>query len=336
MSTMVEETSVLSEDIQGLRRMAENGNVAAQLELANRLRLGQGVNCDKEEAVRWLSKAAEQNNPEAIYQLGRCAEDGNGMARSETKAAQYYRSAAQLGYAKAQYAYGMCLLGAIGCKRDLTEAAKWMKQATNQGVQKAKLQLEQIQLMLQEEKQQQEASIPAEKPEIPEETFTPSNPAPYKMEQKQLTVEKEQPETAVVEEKPVSPYLRTATGYIVLLVICGLVSGFFMEPIYWNMPNMSGILGEMASSSLHMLVTVVGGLLGLGVGMLLKGVYRKMREVLPMYVVVLLMPLLIFLLGGIISSILLFLWNVIVGIVQFALIVLGVIVVLWIAGTMLG
>lgn len=333
MSTMVEETNVLNEEIRELRRSAENGDAAAQLELANRLRLGHGVDCDKEEAVRWLSKAAEQNNPEATYQLGRCAEDGSGMTRSETKAAKYYRAAAQLGHAKAQYAYGVCLLGAIGCKRNLEEAEKWMEQAANQGIEKAKMQLEQIRLMLQQEKQQQEEPAAPAQEEVQEE-FTPSNPAPYKMEQKQLNVEEAEPETEIVTEEPASPYLRSATGYIALLVICGLASGFFMEPAYRNMPNMSNAIAEVYPTVLRVLVTIVGGLLGFGIGMALQGFYRKMREVLPMFVVLLLMPLVIFLLGGIVVSIMLFLWNLITGLVKIVLIVLGIIVGLWILGAM--
>lgn len=335
MSTMVEETNVLREKIQELHRSAENGDADAQLELANRLRLGRGIDCNKEEAVRWLSKAAEQNNSEAIYELGRCAEDGIGMTRSEVKAAQYYQSAAQLGHAKAQYAYGMCLLGAIGCKRDLVEAEKWMKQAANQGIEKAKLQLEQIRLMLQEGKKQKEVTTPIKEPEVLEK-FTPSNPTPYQMEQKQLNVEEEEPEANNAEEPLPSPYLRSATGYIALLTICGLASGFFMEPAYWSMPNMQDAVMSVNSTLLRVMVTIVGGLLGLGTGMVLKGFYRKMQEVLPMYVVVLLMPLVIFLLGGIVVSILLFLWNLLTGLVKIAMTVIGIIVGLWILGSMFG
>lgn len=329
----VAEKEIVEQDITVLQQRAQDGDVLAQVELANRLRQGRGVKRSVKDAIQWLQRAAEQKNPEALYQLGRCAEDGNGMPQDDRMAAAYYQQAAEGGHAEAQYAFGMCQQGGIGCTRNLHEAVYWVEAAAKQGHENAMLRLNQLREEYEKAKQlqqeRQEQIHEAEKQEQLE--FVPVDPKPYQLKNKNLNVKDEpewhpQPqETTFVD--------RSATPFVILYIVFGIVCGVLMKPIYTSLPNG----GTSAYESTYIIwMSIVGGLLGAGVGLLLSGFYKKAAEPLPLFGLLLLMPLVIFLLAGTIASVLIAIFNVVVYLLKGLLTILGILIVLGIIGSFFG
>lgn len=72
--------------------LAEQGNVAAQYNVAVLFEKGQGVAQNYPEAARWYLKAAEQGDPEAQYSIGALYEAGTGVARDLEEAQKWYAS----------------------------------------------------------------------------------------------------------------------------------------------------------------------------------------------------------------------------------------------------
>ena len=131
-----------------LRKVAEQGDVKAQLELGNCYYNGNGVNKDEAEAEKWWRKAAEQGNKDAVeqfrklaeqgnvaaqYNLGKCYYNGNGANKDEVEAAKWYRKAAEQGHADAQNSLGNCCYYGNGVNKDYAEAVKWYRKAAEQG-----------------------------------------------------------------------------------------------------------------------------------------------------------------------------------------------------------
>ena len=57
-------------NLKGLEKLARQGELTAQIELANAYRKGIGVTQDYKTAVKWFTLAAEQGNALAQYNLG--------------------------------------------------------------------------------------------------------------------------------------------------------------------------------------------------------------------------------------------------------------------------
>lgn len=322
-------------DFPLLQQQAENGDAAAQMELATCFRQGRGIRRNMEQAVHWLQKAAEQEVPEALYQLGRCAEDGNGMQQDDRTAVSYYHAAAQAGYAEAQYAYGICLLGGIGCAVDCDEAEKWMELSARQGNPHAQRELEQLRA----EKNREDTDVakpqatqqPAQQHQKETFTFTPVDPVPYQLQKK--VAEEEQ--SVLQPQEMEIPILikRSPVVFIITFIVCGILCGILMKPIYQRMPN----IGEATdSAAFPVLMGIIGGLIGAGVSLALSGLYKTMQEAFPLFGVLLLLPLLVFILAGIFVTIFTVIWTVIVAVVKAILAIVGVALGLWVLGNMFG
>ena len=73
LSWFIISTSVSAQNgtkLKGLETLAKQGDLAAQIELANAYRKGIGVNQDYKTAIKWFTLAAEQGNALAQYNLG--------------------------------------------------------------------------------------------------------------------------------------------------------------------------------------------------------------------------------------------------------------------------
>ena len=81
-------------ELSKLRSLAEKGDSQAQVKLASMYRLGDGVQQDRKEALRWYRQAAEQNNPDAQFTLGTLYATGDGVPQDMAIAARWYRRAA--------------------------------------------------------------------------------------------------------------------------------------------------------------------------------------------------------------------------------------------------
>lgn len=58
---------------------------------------------------------------------------GNGVEKNKTEAIKWYRQAAEQGYAIAQCNLGYCYNYGIGVEKNTTEAVKWYRKAAEQG-----------------------------------------------------------------------------------------------------------------------------------------------------------------------------------------------------------
>ena len=94
------------------RQAAEQGYTPAQTWLGSCYRMGEGVDQDFDEAVRWYRDAVTQGYADAEYLLGVCQRFGEGMPEDMAEALKWYRTAAKHGHAEAQ-----CDLGSIGMIR---------------------------------------------------------------------------------------------------------------------------------------------------------------------------------------------------------------------------
>ena len=83
-------------DLRELRARAEEGNPAAQFNLARLYVSGTGVPQDDLEAVRWYRLAADQGHTAAQHNLGLRYDLGSGVDEDDEEAGRWYRLAADL------------------------------------------------------------------------------------------------------------------------------------------------------------------------------------------------------------------------------------------------
>ena len=118
---------------RGFRRLAEQGNAAAQFNLGRMYDKGQSVAKDYAEAAKWYRRAAEQGHARAQYNLGIMYADGQGVPKDYAEALKWYRRAAEQGEAYAQNNLGTMYEHGKGVQQDYAEAAKWYRRAAKQG-----------------------------------------------------------------------------------------------------------------------------------------------------------------------------------------------------------
>ena len=88
-------------EYETLLEKAEQGDAEAQFNLGKMYLLGQGVQQDYKEAVRWYCLAAEQGYAEAQNHLGVMHTTGRGVPRNYWKAYKWLSIANTLGNARA-------------------------------------------------------------------------------------------------------------------------------------------------------------------------------------------------------------------------------------------
>ena len=128
-------------DLEALRRAAEQGNAAAQTNLGNMYSNGRGVQQDRAEAVRWYRLAAEQGFARAQTNLGVMYSDGRGVQQDRAEAVRWYRLAAEQGFARAQTNLGNMYSNGRGVQQDRAEAVRWYRLAAEQGFARAQTNL---------------------------------------------------------------------------------------------------------------------------------------------------------------------------------------------------
>ena len=77
-----DQKSAAEDDVESLRKAAEQGDAAAQSNLGCCYSDGRGVEQDYEEAAKWFRKAAEQGDATAQSYLGYCYENGKGVEQN--------------------------------------------------------------------------------------------------------------------------------------------------------------------------------------------------------------------------------------------------------------
>ncbi|WP_424363544.1 peptidoglycan-binding protein [Methylocystis parvus] len=118
-----------------IKSLAQQGDSAAQYELAVRFADGRGVARDAKTAAQWFEKAAAQGLAPAQYRLGSFYEKGVGVERDYSRAKKYYQSAADAGNARAMHNLAVLLAeGGDGGKPDYAAASEWFRKAAEYGV----------------------------------------------------------------------------------------------------------------------------------------------------------------------------------------------------------
>lgn len=121
------------ETFADLKIRAEQGDAEAQYNLGRRYLLGEGVEKNPAEAVKWWRKAAEQGLAEAQFRLGGCYDRGEGVPKDELEAVKWIRKAAEQGQAAAQAIFGSHYDNGRGVPKNTAEAVKWYRLSAEQG-----------------------------------------------------------------------------------------------------------------------------------------------------------------------------------------------------------
>jgi TPR repeat protein len=79
-----------------LKKAAEAGDFAAQINLAERYAFGDRVHQSWNDAYKWYTKAADQGANYAQFRIGQMYDSGDGVSQSHTQAAEWYRRASSL------------------------------------------------------------------------------------------------------------------------------------------------------------------------------------------------------------------------------------------------
>ena len=99
------------QNLERLRKPAEEGDPQAQHELGMAYYNGYGVEQNYAEAVKWLRLAAAQDVPQALFILGCCYYERTGVPRNRAKGERLIRRSAELGFWGAKnYLQGIDLL----------------------------------------------------------------------------------------------------------------------------------------------------------------------------------------------------------------------------------
>lgn len=115
------------------RKAANQGDAASQNNLGLKYEYGKGVTQDYNQAVYWFQKAANQGNVYGQYNLGTMYEKGRGVTQDNAQALYWYRKAAEQGNASAQSNIASLYIQGNGVKKDYYQSMMWYKKAAENG-----------------------------------------------------------------------------------------------------------------------------------------------------------------------------------------------------------
>ncbi|GAB6141958.1 hypothetical protein JCM14076_26870 [Methylosoma difficile] len=119
--------------LEDVIRAAHEGNADAQLELAERFRLGLGIESNLKTARTWLKSAADQGLAEAQYRLAMLHQQGQEVPKNDLLTLKLFRLAAAQHHAHAQYQLA-CLFASGQCvTKDPIAALALLKLAKKNG-----------------------------------------------------------------------------------------------------------------------------------------------------------------------------------------------------------
>ncbi|WAW09860.1 sel1 repeat family protein [Oxalobacter vibrioformis] len=112
---------------------AEGGNPAAQLQMANMLLDGDGIEPDKDKAVKWVNQSVAQGYAPAMHVLSMMYMTGEGVAKDEEEALKWMRKAADAGSDAAQFNQGLYFQNLSGDRASYMRARFWYTKSAEQG-----------------------------------------------------------------------------------------------------------------------------------------------------------------------------------------------------------
>ena len=113
--------------------LAEEGDLTAQIYLANMYRKGKGVPLDYKRALKWYTLPAEHGNAVAQYNLGVMYNFGLGVLQEYKTALKWYSLSAAQGNIYAQYNLGRLYYLGQGVTENIVYAHMWTNLASSTG-----------------------------------------------------------------------------------------------------------------------------------------------------------------------------------------------------------
>ena len=113
-------------------KLAEDGDIFAQNELADMYLYGHGIEEDEEEGVKWLKKSAEVGYWRAMIKLADCYSDGIGVSQDKLKAIDLYKRVYELGSGEAANKIGLIYVYDEN-QNNSEEAVKWYRKGFEKG-----------------------------------------------------------------------------------------------------------------------------------------------------------------------------------------------------------
>ncbi len=114
--------------------LAEQGDIASQVNVGEIYVKGLGVTRDAPEALKWFSRAAAQGSAAAEFNLGEIYGYGHGIPVDHELSIKWYRKAAQQGHTSARYKLGAKYFKGEGVLMNYPMAYAWMDMAAKQGL----------------------------------------------------------------------------------------------------------------------------------------------------------------------------------------------------------
>jgi TPR repeat protein len=113
------------------RKAADRGDAAAQVELGNMYKYGQGVAQNYAETAKWYRKAADRGDAKAQFDLGRMYEEGQGVPQDYLYAHMWFNLAAahQPGWAKGPRDLAVTSRDAVAAKLTPVQIAEAQRRA---------------------------------------------------------------------------------------------------------------------------------------------------------------------------------------------------------------
>ncbi len=108
-----------------IRPLAEQGNVAAEYNLATMYYNGSGTRRDYAEAMKWFRQAADKGDVDSERYLGYIYAKGDGVPKNDTESFRWYQLAAEQGDADAENNLGVMFSDGRGAPKNLVQAHKW-------------------------------------------------------------------------------------------------------------------------------------------------------------------------------------------------------------------
>jgi TPR repeat protein len=112
-----------------VRRLADSGDMEAQLHFARLCFSGNSVREDKQLAAAYRKKAGDQGHPQGLNDYGYDLKNGLGVPQDEAAAVACYRRAAEHRFALSEYNYALALMSGKGTHKDRPAAALFFKLA---------------------------------------------------------------------------------------------------------------------------------------------------------------------------------------------------------------
>lgn len=123
----------LPDDINKLTKMAQKGNVDAQVKLANIYYNGEGVEPNYDEAKYYYELAVNKNSPLGLVGLGNCYLNGLGVTEDASEAFNLFKKAADMGSIEGKAELSYCYYFGYGVDKNFEEAYKLAAEAASHG-----------------------------------------------------------------------------------------------------------------------------------------------------------------------------------------------------------